>query len=58
MTTTTYNFGQHIVRIHDPADTPEARARRQQRLEKACVKFWQEKEKSEVRAGGRTPNVC
>ena len=58
MTTTTYNFGPHTVRIHDPADTPEAKARRQKRLEQACVRFWKEKEKSEVRAGGRAPNVC
>jgi hypothetical protein len=58
MTTTTYNIGPHIVRIHDPAETLEAKARRQKRLEQACVRFWKEKEKSEVRAGGRTANVC
>ena len=47
MTTTTYNFGPHTVIIHDPADTPEAKARRQERLEKACVRFWEAKEKEE-----------
>ena len=52
MTTTTYNIGQNIVRIHDPAETPEAKAKRQKRLEQACVRFWTEKEKSEVRGGG------
>lgn len=39
MTTTTYKIGQHTVRIHDPAETPEAKAKRQARLEKACVRF-------------------
>ena len=58
MTTTTYQIGPHTVRIHDPADTPEAKALRQKRIEKACVRFWVETEKREVRAGGRTPNVC
>lgn len=57
MTTTTYNIGPHIVRIHDPAETPEAKARRQKRLEQACVRFWKEKEKSEVRAGGGKADV-
>ena len=51
MTTTTYNIGPHTVRIHDPAETLEAKARRQKRLEQACVRFWKEKEKSEVTRG-------
>ena len=45
MTTTTLKIGQHTVHIHDPADTPEAKAKRQERLEKACVRFWKEKER-------------
>lgn len=55
MTTTTYQIGPNIVRIHDPADTPEAKALRQKRIEKACVRFWMETEKREVRAGGGKP---
>lgn len=39
MITTTYKFGQHIVRIHDPADTPEKKAKQRQRIEKACIRF-------------------
>lgn len=39
MITTTYKIGQHTVRIHDPAETPEAKAKRQARIEKACVRF-------------------
>ena len=50
MTITTLQIGQHIVRIHDPAETPEAKAKRQARLETACVKFWQAKEREAVRA--------
>ena len=46
MTTTTYNFGQYIVHIHDPADTPEAKAKQMARIEKACVRFWKAKEAS------------
>lgn len=49
MTVTTYKFGQHTVRIYDPADTPEAKARQQKRLEEACVRFWQAKEREAVR---------
>ena len=49
MTTTTYKFGKHIVRIHDPADTPEAKAEQQKRLEAACVRFWQAQEREAVR---------
>lgn len=49
MITTTFNIGPNIVTIHDPADTPEARARRQERLKKACVRFWMAKEKEEAR---------
>lgn len=45
MTTTTYKCGQHTVHIHDPADTPEAKARQQKRLEQACVRFWVAKER-------------
>lgn len=51
MTTTTYQIGQHTVIIHDPADTPEAKARRQAHLEKACIRFWEAIEKErELRA--------
>lgn len=49
MTTTTYKFGKHTVHIHDPAETPEAKAKRQERLEKACVRFWQSVEREAVR---------
>ena len=45
MTTTTYKFGEHTVHIHDPADTPEAKARQQKRLEQACIRFWTAKDK-------------
>lgn len=44
MTTTTYKIGQNIVHIHDPADTPEAKAKQMERIEKACIRFWQAKE--------------
>ena len=49
MTTTTYKFGNHTVNIHDPAKTPEAKAKRQERLEAACIRFWQAKEREAVR---------
>lgn len=49
MTTTTYKFGNHTVHIHDPAKTPEAKAKRQERLEAACVRFWQAKEREAVK---------
>lgn len=49
MTTTTLKISQHTVHIHDPADTPEAKAKRQERLEKACARFWRAKEKGEAR---------
>lgn len=49
MTTTTYKFGQHVVHIHDPAETPEAKAKRQERLATSCVKFWQAKEREAVK---------
>ena len=49
MTTTTLQIGPNTVHIHDPADTPEARAKRQERLERAVVKFWRAKEKEEAR---------
>jgi hypothetical protein len=39
MITTTYKIGRHTVRIHDPAETAEAKAKRQARLEKACIRF-------------------
>ena len=35
----------HTVRIHDPAATPEAKAKRQERIERACVRFWESKER-------------
>ncbi len=44
MITTTYNFGPHIVHIHDPADTPEAKAKQRARIEAACIRFWKAKE--------------
>ena len=49
MTTTIYKFGNHTVHIHDPAKTPEAKAKRQERLEAACVRFWQAKEREAVK---------
>jgi hypothetical protein len=39
MTETIFEIGKHTVVIHDPAETPEAKANRQKRLEKACVRF-------------------
>lgn len=39
MITTTYEIGKNTVIIHDPAETPEAKAKRQQRLLKACERF-------------------
>lgn len=39
MITTTYEIGKNKVIIHDPAETPEAKAKRQQRLLKACERF-------------------
>ena len=42
MITTTYKFGQHVVRIHDPADTPEKKEKQRQRIEKACIRFCEE----------------
>lgn len=44
MTTTTYKIGPNTVHIHDPADTPEAKAKQRERIEKACIRFWQAKE--------------
>ncbi len=40
MKTTEMKIGQHTVYIHDPADTPEAKAAQMQRIEKACIRFW------------------
>lgn len=45
MKTTTYNFGNCIVNIHDPADTPEKKAKQRERIEKACVRFWEAMER-------------
>ena len=39
MITSTYEIGKNKVIIHDPAETPEAKAKRQQRLLKACERF-------------------
>lgn len=39
MITTTYEIGKNKVIIHDPAETPEAKAKRQQRILKACERF-------------------
>lgn len=39
MITTTYEIGKNKVIIHDPAETPEAKANRQKRFEEACVRF-------------------
>ena len=39
MITTTYEIGKNKVIIHDPAETPEAKAKRQERLLKACERF-------------------
>ena len=50
MTVTTYKIGQHTVNIHNPADTPEAKAKQQKRLEAACVRFWQAKEREAVKS--------
>jgi hypothetical protein len=40
MQVTTYKIGNNTVRIHDPAETAEAKARRQERIEKACKRFF------------------
>jgi hypothetical protein len=50
MITTTYQIGQHTVRIHDPAETVEAKARRQERFEKACIRFMQHVERQRATA--------
>lgn len=44
MITTTLNIGGHTVRIHDPADTPEAKAAQRKRMERAVEQFWKAKE--------------
>lgn len=44
MKTTTYQFDGYTVRIHDPAETPEQKAKQHERLVKACVKFWEDVE--------------
>lgn len=52
MITTTYKFGQHTVRIHDPADTPEKKAKQQERFKKACIRFCEELSKRGLSYGG------
>ena len=42
MITTTYKFGIHTVTVHDPADTPEAKARQRERIKKACIRYCEE----------------
>lgn len=42
MIITTYSFGKHTVRVHDPAETPEQKERQRQRIEKACIRFCEE----------------
>ena len=49
MTTTTYKFGNHTVHIHNPAETPESKAKQRERLEAACVRFWHAKEREAVK---------
>ena len=49
MKTTTYKFGIHTVRIHDPAETAEEIAQRQKRLEKACSRFMSEVERERAK---------
>jgi hypothetical protein len=44
---TTFKIGKHTVVIHDPAETPEAKAERQKRFEKACVRFMKECERKQ-----------
>ena len=41
MIITTYQFEKGVVRIHDPADTPEKKAKQHERIEKACIRFMQ-----------------
>ncbi len=48
MTTTITTKGGHIVRIHDPAETPEAKARQRERIEKAVVAFWKGIERGQL----------
>ena len=50
MITTTYQFEKGIVRIHDPADTPEKKAKQRERIEKACIRFMQAVERERARA--------
>lgn len=52
MTTTTYKFGRHTVRVHDPADTPEKKAKQMQRIEKACIRYCEELSKRGLSYGG------
>ena len=52
MITTTYKFGRHTVRVHDPADTPEKKAKQQQRIEKACIRYCEELSRKGLSYGG------
>ena len=45
---TTYTINGNTVRIHDPAETPEAKERRQERIKAAAVRFWKAKERQEA----------
>ena len=42
MITTTFKYEKAIVHIHDPAETPEQKAKQRERIEKACIRFWKE----------------
>lgn len=50
MITTTYQFENGIVRIHDPADTPEKKAKQMERIKKACIRFMQAVERERALA--------
>ena len=50
MKVTTYQFAKGIVRIHDPAETPEAKAKQHERIEKACIRFMQAVERERAAA--------
>ena len=39
---TTYQFGKHTVTVHNPAETPEAKEKQRQRIEKACIRYCEE----------------
>jgi hypothetical protein len=52
MITTTFEIGIHTVTVHDPADTPEKKAKQMERIQQACIRFMTavERERSYVRS--------